>query len=206
LTAQLTLGILYLMEEVQKPQPQTEPVQQAPIAKSTKQKTNFFKQKKILIALVIVLFIGIAAGIFAFVSNSTASLAEEETAVDTGVVETLTPDELGLSITAKPDGKAVKFKISNANDIKSIEYQLTYEADSTAQEKAEGGEDRVQRGITGEADLPGGKSAYESEWLDLGSCSRNVCKYDTGVETLELTLKIVKKDGKVFESQKSHQL
>lgn len=118
-------------------------------------------------------------------------------------VQKLSAEDLGLIITPKPDKKAIKFSISKASDIKSIEYELTYEADSTAQEISEGGEARVQRGITGDAKIDSGKGSYESEWLDLGSCSKNICRYDTGVKSVSLTLKIVKQDGKVYQSEKS---
>lgn len=163
--------------------------------------------KALLFGLIGLVVVGlIAFAIFVIMPFSGGTSGEEETVTDSSVVETLTADQLGLSIEAKPDGKAVKFKIDKAGDIKTIEYQVTYEADSTAQEKAEGGEDRVQRGITGEADIEGDALKYESEWLDLGSCSRNVCKYDTGVDSVDLTLKIIKKNGKTYESEASHQL
>lgn len=162
--------------------------------------------KGLLFGLIGLLVVGLAAGAYFMLAGRSASTEEEETAVDSSVVETLTADQLGLSIEAKPDGKAVKFKIEKAGDIKSLEYQVTYEADSTAQEKAEGGEDRVQRGITGEAEVEGDRLSYESEWLDLGSCSRNVCKYDSGVDSVELTLKIMKKNGRTYESQATHEL
>jgi hypothetical protein len=182
------------MEEAQKPQ------------ESTYKKKNFLQKNAIIIGIVAFLIVAIGGGAFAFVSSRAASNADEEEMVDTTVVETLDPETLGLSITAKPDKKAVKFTIEKAADIKTVEYQLTYEADSTAQEKAEGGDDRVQRGITGEAAISGGKASYESEWLDLGSCSRNVCKYDKGVESVDLTLKIIKKNGKTYESVLNHPL
>ncbi len=129
--------------------------------------------------------------------------AEVEPVVQDQSVQSISAEDLGLTLTAKPDGKAVKFEIAQLDGIKSLEYELTYEADSTAQEQSEGGEPRVQRGITGDADILSGKSSYESEWLDLGSCSRNVCRYDSGVESVSLTLKLNKADGKILQSEKS---
>lgn len=131
-----------------------------------------------------------------------AKTVQQDTTQDQ-TVQKLSAEDLGLIITPKPDKKAIKFSISKASDIKSIEYELTYEADSTAQEISEGGEARVQRGITGDAKIDSGKGSYESEWLDLGSCSKNICRYDTGVKSVSLTLKIVKQDGKVYQSEKS---
>jgi hypothetical protein len=134
------------------------------------------------------------------------SKAEPEPVTQNQGVQNISPEELGLKLTAKPDNKAVKFEITKISDIKSLEYELVYEADSTAQEQEEGGEPRVQRGITGEAEIESGESTYESEWLDLGSCSRNVCRYDSGVESVTLTLKINKKDGKVYQAEDSLEL
>ena len=167
----------------------------------TPKKKGFFANKGVVIAIVVVLVLLLGGGGFYFMSSKNKAPAQEEQADQTDQVLTLSPEEIGLTVDPKSDKKAVKIKIDKASDIKSIEYQVTYEADSTAQEKAEGGDPRVQRGITGQADIKGG--SYESDWLDLGSCSRNVCRYDTGVEKVDVTLKIVKKNGKTFEAQTS---
>lgn len=125
----------------------------------------------------------------------------DETSQDQSI-QTISAEELGLTITPSSDKKKVKFGIEHPQGIKSIEYSLTYEADSTSQEIEEGGEPRVQRGITGETEIKTDSKPYESEFLDLGSCSKNVCRYDTGVNSVELTLKIVKSDGKTYQSEK----
>jgi flagellar basal body-associated protein FliL len=172
---------------------------QAP-AHSPKKK-GFFKNKGAIIAIVVVLLLLLGGGGFYFISSQHKAPAQEEQADQTDQVLTLSPEEIGLTVEPKPDKQAVKIKIAKAGDIKSIEYQVTYEADSTAEEKAEGGDPRVQRGITGNADVK--DSSYASDWLDLGSCSRNVCRYDTGVQKVDVTLKIVKKNGKTYEAQTS---
>jgi flagellar basal body-associated protein FliL len=171
---------------------------QAPAPKPKKK--SFFKNKGVIVAIVVVLVLLLGGGGYYFMSAKKAPV-EEEQADQTDQVLTLSPEEIGLTVEPKSDKKAVKIKIEKAGDIKSIEYQVTYEADSTAEEKAEGGDPRVQRGITGDADMSG--ASYESDWLDLGSCSRNVCRYDTGVEKVDVTLKVVKKNGKTYEAQKS---
>lgn len=147
------------------------------------------------VVLAVIVFVG---GYF-YIANS-KSKPPPEPASD--VIQTLSPASLGLSLTVSPDKKKIKIIIAKARDIKSIEYQLTYEADSTLEEQREGGEDRVQRGITGDAIMEPGESSYESPWLDLGSCSRNVCHYDKGVDSVDLTLKIVKKNGRTYQSEK----
>ncbi|HSW48250.1 MAG TPA: hypothetical protein VLG67_04170 [Candidatus Saccharimonadales bacterium] len=161
---------------------------------------NWFKKRNNQIITGVVVVLLLISGFLIFGKKS--KTVQQDTTQDQ-TVQKLSAEDLGLIITPKPDKKAIKFSISKASDIKSIEYELTYEADSTAQEISEGGEARVQRGITGDAKIDSGKGSYESEWLDLGSCSKNICRYDTGVKSVSLTLKIVKQDGKVYQSEKS---
>lgn len=161
-----------------------------------------FKNRTVQIGLGVVLLVLIVVGGFFFVSNKNQSSTKQPTADTEQVVQKLSPDDIGLTITPNDTNKSVKFVIAKPDGITSIEYQLTYDADSTAEEQSEGGEPRVQRGITGEAKITSGDT-YTSPWLDLGSCSRNVCRYDTGVNSVDLTLKITKTDGKTYEVEKS---
>ena len=160
---------------------------------------NWFQKRnnQIIVGVVVVLLL--VSGYLVFGGKSKPKT--EDTSQDQ-TIQTLSPDVLGLTITASPDKKKVKFAVAHPDGIKSLEYSLTYEADSTAQEISEGGEKRVQRGITGEQKIESDKKPYESDFLDLGSCSKNVCRYDTGVKSIDLTLKIVKTDGKTYQSEK----
>jgi hypothetical protein len=155
------------------------------------------KNRTVQIALGVVLLVLVGLGGFYVIANKTQTKTQDQTSTE-GVVQTLKPEEIGLSLEVSPDKKKVKFKIEKASDIKGIEYELVYEADSTAQEKQEGGDETVQRGITGQADIKSGESSYESDWLDLGSCSKNVCRYDTGVKKIDITLKLTKSGDKIY--------
>lgn len=166
---------------------------------------NIFKNRTVAIIIGVFVVLAVLIGGWLFVVNKSNTAAEEDEYIEEQVVEKISPEEIGLTMEANDSNKAVRFMISKATGITSIEYQVTYEADSTAQEKSEGGEPRVQRGITGESMVEGGDS-FESEWLDLGSCSKNVCRYDSGVESVTLTLKIVKDDGKVYEVEQTLEL
>lgn len=154
------------------------------------------KNNRIALGVILVVILGLVG--FYFFSGSSKPKADDKQSVE-ATVQTLSPEEIGLKLEATSDKKKVKFSIAKASDIQSIEYQLTYDADSTAQEKSEGGEDRVQRGITGEASIKAGQSSFKSDDLDLGSCSKNVCRYDTGVSKVDITLKITKSNGKVYD-------
>ena len=156
-----------------------------------------------MIALVVVLVAVVAGGGYFIFGKSKAPVEEAEEMQD--VVLKLSPEDIGLSMTPSPDNKKIKFAIDKLSGITSVEYELTYEADSTAAEQSEGGEPRVQRGVTGESTIDSGKSEYESPWLDLGSCSKNVCRYDKGVDSLTLTLKVIK-DGKTYSVEDTLEL
>lgn len=167
---------------------------------------NFFKNRTVIIILAVLAGLSLLLGGWLFMVNKSNSAVEDDGFIDEQVVEKMEASEIGLTMEANDSNKAVKFMIEKADGIKTIEYQVTYEADSTAAEQSEGGEARVQRGITGEAMIKGGEASFESDWLDLGSCSKNVCRYDTGVESVTLTLKIVKDDGKVYEVEQTLEL
>ncbi len=161
-----------------------------------------FKNKSVKIVLGVVLVIIVLVGGYFMLAKRSKTTTEPTDQQQQEIVQKLSPDDIGLTISANATNKGVKFAISKLDGIKSIEYQVTYEADSTAAEQSEGGEARVQRGITGEAKLTS-SSSYESPWLDLGSCSKNICRYDTGVKSVSLMLKIVKSDGKTYSVEKS---
>ncbi len=114
-------------------------------------------------------------------------------------VGTLEPDAIGLKLQLTADKKKISVMVGKTSDIKSIEYEITYDADVPASEKVEGGEDRVSRGFSDQADIKSGQSSYESKEFDLGSCSKNVCRYDTGVTEINILMKVTKRDGKLYQ-------
>lgn len=157
------------------------------------------KNKNLLYALVgILVLVLLVGGGFYFLNSRNQSDNEDEISEFEEDYPELSPDEIGLTMEARSDGRAVRFAIGKASDIESIEYDLSYEADLSDAEAAEGGEGgRIQRGVTGEDTVTG--DTYESEYLDLGSCSSGRCRYDTGVEEVTLVLKITKKDGNIYQ-------
>lgn len=157
------------------------------------------KNNLIIIAVIVVL-IAIAGGYFFFVRqpSSKTPTDQNQSQIESGP-ENLSPDEIGLTLTASENKKQIKFSIYKFSGIKAVAYQLTYEADSTRQEISDGAEPKVQRGIIGDAKLKSGAGSYESPWIDLGSASKNVVRYDTGVDSVNLILKITKNNGKVYQ-------
>lgn len=106
-------------------------------------------------------------------------------------IEEISADELGLTLLARADKKAVKFEITEVKGIASLDYELSYLA------KGE-----IPRGIIGHIEVKPTDKKISTDYLDLGSCSRNVCKYDEGVTAVKLILKTTKKDGKIFHTEK----
>lgn len=78
-------------------------------------------------------------------------------------------------ITSRSDKKGVTLKISSfPPGLKTIEYELNYEA-------KEG-----PRGVLGTINYKG-EDKIQREIL-LGTCSKNVCRYDEGVTAVKLTI------------------
>lgn len=88
------------------------------------------------------------------------------------------------------DGNALVLDIARVASYSEFAYQLSY----TDGEGIERGAGFLDTWIK----LPEGKGNYEQE-LIFGSCSRNVCKYDEGVENGTLILRL-KKGQKVYRA------
>lgn len=164
------------------------------------------KNKNILIiiaVIVIVVVAGLGVRYFLFMDHGSVPTVPTQTKVLDSGPKNLPPDEIDLGLAASADSKKIQFTIGKLSDIKAVSYELTYEADPPESERSEGAEGRIQRGVTGDAKFKSGESSYTSPWLDLGSCSKNVCKYDAGVNSVDLILKITKNDNKVYSVQKN---
>ena len=77
------------------------------------------------------------------------------------------------------DGNALNLNLKRTASYDAIFYDLVYNAEG------------IDRGVSGNVDTNRKKGEYDQEIL-FGSCSKNVCKYDKGVENGTLTLRIQK--------------
>lgn len=102
------------------------------------------------------------------------------------------------------DGNALILNLRRTSSYDEISYELAYtsQAEEVAMEGGQikgqvldtgesGGSGVIDRGVAGTIDTKDKKGEYEQEIL-FGTCSKNVCKYDKGVENGTLTLKIRK--------------
>lgn len=130
---------------------------------------------KKLIPLVVIVIIGIA-GLLLFISRNQKPKTSEEETVPANIIEVPIEKRPYVALTPRSDAHEIKFEMANLIEAKSVDYELVYLA----------GE--VSRGVIGSVELKGETSL--SRDLLLGSCSKNVCKYDEGITGGTLSLKV----------------
>lgn len=104
------------------------------------------------------------------------------------------------------DGNALVLNLKRTSSYDSISYELAYTSNPDETVVAgtkitEDGDNQavsgsIDRGVVGNIDTKEKKGEYEQEIL-FGTCSKNICKYDKGVENGTLTLRI-KKGNKAY--------
>lgn len=155
---------------------------------------------KITAFLIIALFVlGIGGFVVfqKFTTSSTGPTEEVDLAFDAeGPYALLSP---------RRDGNALVLNLKRTGSYDSISYELAYTStpDETVVKGTKISEDgdgsssgSIDRGVVGDIDTKEKRGEYEQEIL-FGSCSKNVCKYDKGVENGTLTLHI-KKGNKAY--------
>ncbi len=110
-------------------------------------------------------------------------------------------------LSPRRDGNALILNLKRTASYDSVSYELAYtsKVDETVVKGNKISEDgdtnttagSIDRGVVGTIDTKEKKGEYEQEIL-FGTCSKNVCKYDTGVENGTLTLHI-KKGNQAFK-------
>lgn len=103
------------------------------------------------------------------------------------------------------DGNALILNLKRTSTYDEITYELSYTSlpDTTIisgkkiTDEEGSAEGSIDRGVAGTIDTKDKKGEYEQEIL-FGTCSKNVCKYDQGVENGTLNLKI-KKGKKIYK-------
>lgn len=161
-----------------------------------KRKFDAHKFTTILVIVLVLLSIG---GIIAFqkISKPPGPLEEVDLPFDAeGPYAQLFP---------RRDGNALILNLKRTSSYDAISYELAYtsrpdEVVVKGNKIEQGDGERVggaiDRGVVGKIDTKEKKGEYEQEIL-FGTCSKNVCKYDKGVENGTLTLHI-KKGNQAF--------
>lgn len=144
--------------------------------------------KNFVIVLASILVVLLGGGYFVLFAGKSQTTQVPQSAEQQ--ILSLKPADIGLKLEARSDKKAVKFTVSKASDISSVDYELDYTA-----------EGNIPRGAVGSEKPNSG--VIETKYIELGSCSSGKCKYDKGVTSVKLILKVVKTDGKIYEVQDS---
>lgn len=149
-------------------------------------------KKIIIISIVIVIIISFLGVIFIrnkFISNQQII---EEIPTPTIMLPTIS-DSIKVDLIPKQENKIVMIKISGLSpDIESVEYELTYNTSSG-----------LPRGVLGKI-ITSGKNEINRDDIVLGTCSSGKCVYDTGVNSVLLSLKFNSAEGtKVFQNNYS---
>ena len=138
--------------------------------------------KKMIIALVIIvlLIVLIIVGKIVFLSKQEIA---EISPTPTVALPTVSGD-ITVDLVPKLDNKAVILRIKGlTGDMLSIEYELTYITGAG-----------LPRGVLGKIQVRGEKEIVRDD-IVLGTCSSGKCVYDTGVKTINLSLKFNSPSG-----------
>jgi len=141
-------------------------------------------KKTAIIALIVFLGLGIIGGLFFVIfKNKKNSSSPKPTSTSQQIMEELPVEELPLVwLTPSADKHEVTLEIKNIKNTSSLEYELTYLSKE------------IPRGVVGTINLKEGESSITRKIL-LGTCSRNVCKYDEGVTGGTITLRLRGPEG-----------
>ena len=162
----------------------------------------FFSAHKTTVILILVLgMLGILGwlGVQKFTAGSAEFVQEVDLPFDAeGPFALLFP---------RRDGNALVLNLKRTSSYDGIAYELAYTSnpDETVVKgikMAEDGEGQassgsIDRGVMGNIETKDKKGEYEQEIL-FGTCSKNVCKYDKGIENGTLTLHI-RKGNKAYK-------
>lgn len=153
------------------------------------------KKNPMLVVIAVVVVLALAAVGYFFLSSS-GKEASTNTTSEEGFEEQsfrkLSPEDIGLTLTLNNAKNTVIMKITRLDGVKSIEYEAIYDA-----EVAEEGETNVvSRGVgPSTIEVKEGESQIVRPDIVLGTCSRNVCKYDKVVSDVTFNVRVNFKDG-----------
>jgi len=151
------------------------------------------KGKKLIVisvGVVVIIILGISIFVLSTRQSqpkSPSAQANQQPGTEIQAIPTITPKEIGLTLTMGSDGKRVIMEIANTKEIQSIDYELDY--------TSSGG---ISRGTMGHNDVKNAQPIKQE--IVLGTCS-DVCHYDQDVSNIKLVVKVTKTDGNVYQAQ-----
>lgn len=149
-------------------------------------------KKSLFIIIPLVLLIVVGGLVFAQkISNKSTKTAPTPTPEETNV-EKIPTDSLIVVFTPRDDKKAFTLTVKNLKDkgYKQFEYEISYDAQS-----AEDPTQIITQGSASKEPVQVTNQDFTREIL-LGTCSKNVCKYDQGVNLVKVTLRLTTTNNK----------
>lgn len=162
---------------------------------------NFLKKNKIVVIVVAILLLaGVGTVVLLGGSNTTSS--DEPGIASEKPVKIISADEIGLTLSFRADKKAINMNITKLDGISSVEYEVTYDANVTADASGDSESGITQRGVVGSPIPVNGASSIKRS-IDLGTCSKSVCKYDNVVSDVKFVIKVTYINGDVAAVEES---
>lgn len=149
--------------------------------------------KKIIIIIVIILLVVGGAGSYLILGRSSSGKESLPPQIQQEVIPTIPPSELGLTLSARSDNKALILEMTKLKDISAVDYELSYTSKGN-----------ISRGAIGHIDIKPTDTGIKRA-IVLGTCS-DVCHYDEEVSNIKLILKITKTDGKAYQAEQGFEL
>jgi hypothetical protein len=151
---------------------------------------KYLKDKRILIAagVAALALVLIVVGVFLLTRGSNSALDQSAAPTEVPVLS-LQPTDIGLTLVVAANMQKATMKIAKTDDITSVDYQLSYNAEVSGQS--------IPRGTIGHVDVKNPGQVISQD-MTFGTCS-DVCHYDTGITDVKLIVKVTKTDGKVYQ-------
>lgn len=150
------------------------------------------KNAKVLIPLLLVLIVGSA--VFFMVRGNSSQLPEEEVVEETEPnVKQMSARDIGLTLELAANKKTVNMEITKLAGIKTIEYEVSYDAEVVE----EGEKIQIPRGVVGSPIEIAPTDRSLSREILLGTSSANVSKYDKVVSNIKFVIKVNFDNGEI---------
>lgn len=163
---------------------------------------NFLKKNKIAVIVVgVLLVVGLAVYLLFGTGNNAAT--NQPGAVSAKPVKAITPEQIGLSLSFRADKKAIIMDITKLDGIASVEYEVTYDANVTADSSGDSASGVTQRGVVGSPIPVKSGDSDIKRTIELGTCSKNVCKYDNVVSDVKFVIKVTYSNGDIGSVEKA---
>lgn len=152
---------------------------------------DFLKKNKVIVGVLVMILI--LAGVWFFVlGKNGASGGVSPLGNETENVKQLTPEDIGLELSLSADKQTVEMTVSKLEGVKTIEYEISYDAEETN----EGETASVPKGVIGSPIDISGESEIKRE-ITLGTCSASKCRYDKVTSDIKFVVKVSYSDGEV---------